>query len=506
MLKQMLIVLGILLVFGCADVPTSKEQFVFSGCYGGSDSVEENQYIAPDTTAPTISSPPTSGATDVSVSADITVPFSEEMDSSTINFTNITVVDGSGNAVSGVWSYSGTTATFNPSSDLSYSTTYTVTVGTGVKDSSGNFLRSASSWNFSTSYPKIISAGGVHSCAAFSDGSAKCWGDNEYGQLGDGTTTASTTPVTVTSINTATSIAAGNGHTCVLLADSTIKCWGRNEYGQLGNRTTTNSNSPATVFGISDAIAISTGNLHTCALLADSTIKCWGLNSTVTPYASGGQLGDGSITTSTKPVSVYGIDDATAVSAGQEHTCALLADSTIKCWGYNWRGSIGDGTNTMRTRPVDVTGITNAAGISLGNIHTCAVLKDGSAVCWGTNSGGELGNGTTTNSFTPVGVSGISNATSLSAGQNHNCAILAEGSIRCWGSNAFSQLGDETTVNRTTPVGVSGISNATSISTGGPHTCVLLSNKDVKCWGYNFYGQLGDGSNNNSITPVTVQF
>ena len=150
MLKQALIALGILTVFACADVPTSNEQFITGGCSEGSDSVGENQYLTPDTTAPTISSPPTSGATDVSVSADITVPFSEEMDASTINSTNITVVDGSGNPVNGIWTYSGTTATFNPDSDLSYSTTYTVTVGTGVKDRAGNALGSVLSWNFTT--------------------------------------------------------------------------------------------------------------------------------------------------------------------------------------------------------------------------------------------------------------------------------------------------------------------------------------------------------------------
>ncbi len=150
MLKQILIVLGILLVFGCADVPDSNKQFITGGCTEGSGSASENQYVTPDNNPPTISSPSSSGATDVSVSADITVPFSEAMDSSTINSTNITVVDGSGNAVSGVWSYSCTTATFNPSSDLNYSTTYTVTVGTGVKDRAGNALGTSSSWSFTT--------------------------------------------------------------------------------------------------------------------------------------------------------------------------------------------------------------------------------------------------------------------------------------------------------------------------------------------------------------------
>ena len=154
MLRTLSVVLGILLIFGCADV--SKESQLQTGCSGGSESTPENEYVSPspsgpDTTPPTITSTsPSSGATSVSVSGDITITFSESMDSSTINTSNITLADSSGNAVNGVISYSSNVATFNPSSDLIYNTTYTMTVGTGVKDSAGNPLGMNSNRNFTT--------------------------------------------------------------------------------------------------------------------------------------------------------------------------------------------------------------------------------------------------------------------------------------------------------------------------------------------------------------------
>ena len=158
MTRSWMVAVGILLIFGCADV--SQNNQIAGGCSESLEPVGENEYVSPspspspspsDTTAPTISSPPASGATDVSVSSDVTVPFSEAMDSSTINSTNITIVDSSGNVVNGSWTTSGTIATFNPLSDFGYSTTYAVTVFIGVQDSAGNSLESSFSWQFTTS-------------------------------------------------------------------------------------------------------------------------------------------------------------------------------------------------------------------------------------------------------------------------------------------------------------------------------------------------------------------
>jgi hypothetical protein len=145
---------------------------------------------------------------------------------------------------------------------------------------------------------------------------------------------------------------------------------------------------------------ISAGGSHTCALAASGTIKCWGNNTS-------GQLGDGTTTNSSTPVTVSGITNATSISAGYHHTCALLAGGTIKCWGYNFYGQLGDGTTTNSSTPVAVTGITNGTAISAGALHTCALLAGGTLKCWGYNSSGQLGDGTTTNSSTPATVLGL---------------------------------------------------------------------------------------------------
>jgi alpha-tubulin suppressor-like RCC1 family protein len=538
MLKQALIVLGILLAFGCADVPDENKQLASCGCSDCSDPVPENQYVTPknddsgsgggsgddgtsggttgsdsgsssssDTTAPTISSPPTSGATDVSVSENITVPFSEAMDSSTINSTNITVVNGSGSTVNGVWSYSGTTATFNPFSDLSFSTTYTVTVGTGVKDSAGNNLASASSWGFSTEapYPISISTGYRNSCALIADGTIKCWGYNRHGELGDGTSTNRNVPVSVSGISNAIEISTSNNRSCALLSDNSAKCWGES---LLGDGSSSGSTTPVSVYGPSyNYLSVSVGDGHGCLLLSSKRITCWGGNTE-------GELGDGTYKEKYSPtmslVNGSTIYTASAISAGSQHTCALLDNNTLECWGKNNVGQLGPrygSFNDVRSNyPVTVLGMNEVAQVSSGGGHTCALLLDGTIKCWGSNTLGELGDGTTTNSgIRPV--SGISNSVMISSSLgSHSCAVLADKSIKCWGNNYDGQLGDGTTTVSPTPVTVSGISNAVAISAGYFHTCALLDDKSIKCWGGNSYGQLGDGTTTGSLTPITVQF
>ena len=346
-----------------------------------------------------------------------------------------------------------------------------------------------------------LSAGHQHTCALLADGTVQCWGSNDSGRLGDGTYTDRTTPVSVSGIANATALSLGWYHTCALLADGTVKCWGWNVSGQLGDGTRTRSTTPVSVSGISNATAISAGGSHTCALLADHTVQCWG-------YNSYGQLGDGTTTDRITPVRVSGITNATAISAaGYAHTCALLADGTVQCWGRNDYGQLGDGTTTyLQTTPVSVSGISNASALSLGHSHTCALLADGTVQCWGRNDYGQLGDGTYTTRTTPVSVSGISNATAISLGSQHTCALLTDGTVQCWGRNDYGQLGDGTTTDRITPLRVSGIWNATAISAGLYHTCALLTDGTVKCWGWNVSGQLGDGTTTDRTTPVEVLF
>ena len=342
-----------------------------------------------------------------------------------------------------------------------------------------------------------ITAGGLHSCALLAGGTIKCWGNNLYGGIGNGTTTDSSVPVSVVGISAATSISAGSAHTCALLAVGTIKCWGNNLYGGLGNGTTTDSSVPVLVSGITTAIAITANNFHSCALLAVGTIKCWG-------YNINGQLGNGTTTDSSVPVLVSGITTAIAITAGYWHSCALLAVGTIKCWGSNTDSQLGNGSIVGSSVPVDVSGITTATAITAGRNHTCALLTGGTIKCWGSNSRGELGDGSIARSSVPVDVSGITTATAITTDMWHSCALLFGGTIKCWGWGRDGQLGDGTYPYSSGPVVVSGITTATSISTGSGHSCALLAGGTIKCWGYNGGGRLGDGTTTDSNVPVSV--
>jgi alpha-tubulin suppressor-like RCC1 family protein len=259
----------------------------------------------------------------------------------------------------------------------------------------------------------------------------------------------------------------------------------------------------------SNATAIAAGQRHTCALLVGGTVACWGDN-------VDGELGDGTSRESHVAVSVSGLRSATAVTTGDFHTCALLTGDTIECWGNNGDGELGDGTTKESHVPVSVLGITSATAIAAGAAHTCALLSGGTIECWGANGSGQLGHGATNDSSiapsvvassmdtNPAAVSGVSDATAIAAGFFHTCALLSGGTIQCWGDNTDGQLGDGTTNDSSTPVAVSGISGATAIAAGFYFTCALLTGGKVECWGDNTGSQLGDGTINDSSTPVSV--
>jgi alpha-tubulin suppressor-like RCC1 family protein len=348
-----------------------------------------------------------------------------------------------------------------------------------------------------------IAAGFYHTCAILSGGSVACWGDNAEGELGNGMTTSSLTPVMVVNVDGtaaltgATAIAASFKHTCALMPAGSVACWGDNLFGELGNGTKTNASTPVMVSGVSGATSIAAGYDHTCVLLAGGSVECWG-------YNHYGELGDGTTTNSTTPVTVPGLTGVIALAAGQFHTCALLSGGSVACWGYNVYGQLGNGATTNSSTPVMVSGLSAATALTAGMDHACALVSGGSVACWGYDGDGQLGDGTNNTSSTPVAVVGLSGAISVQAGDVHTCALLSTGNVACWGYNIDGELGNGTTTLSSTPVTVSNLSQAIGIEAGDAHSCALLSGGAVACWGFNFYGELGNGLTTNSTTPVLV--
>lgn len=351
--------------------------------------------------------------------------------------------------------------------------------------------------------PMMVSAGGAHTCAVTSTGALRCWGDNQFGALGSGSTTNSPVPINVPGLpSDVIDVSAGNEYTCAITSAGAVECWGDNGSGQLGNGSFAASLVPVFVTGLgAAAVAVSTGYTHTCAILTTGAVECWGLNVF-------GQLGNNTITDSPVPVDVIGLPaGAIAVSAGLSHTCALLSTGAVACWGDNHDGELGDNLQANSNVAVEVVGLSSGvAAVSAGLYSTCALTAAGAVKCWGNNAEGQLGNDSTTGSLIPVDVKGLSSGiAAISVGSGDACALTMTGAIMCWGGNGYGQLGNDSSILSTIPVKVEGVSSGVlAVSVGGAHTCAVTSIGGIVCWGQNDTGELGNNSTTTSPTPVEV--
>ncbi len=373
-----------------------------------------------------------------------------------------------------------------------------------------------------------IAAGSAHTVALKSDGTVWAWGNNAFGQLGNGTTEDAYLPTQVIDatgfgvFEGAIDIACGAGHTLILSSDSTVWTYGSNRYGELGDGTSTGywtpNPLPRQVIGpdsvgyLTGIIAIACGDTHSLALKSDSTVWTWGAN-------WWGQLGDGttseSATANPIPRQVVGtsgvgyLTEVIAIEGGNRHSMALRSDGTVCMWGANWYGTLGDGTSVDTNTPVFVVGIGGAGVLSditeiACNMKPLALRTDNKVLRWGAYQR------TPVYQSGPVGTGDFTNIVSIATGRNHHFAISSDSLVYAWGVNYFGQLGDGTEITSSSPIFVlspdgTGILSGISLITGGEyHSVAIKSDGTLWAWGRNNHGQLGDGTITNSSIPVRV--
>ncbi|HEU4410431.1 MAG TPA: hypothetical protein VFS43_34570 [Polyangiaceae bacterium] len=369
-----------------------------------------------------------------------------------------------------------------------------------------------------------IAAGDNHTCAIVNGGEVVCWGNNFYGQLGDGSEgNDKNVPVFVETspgvrLTDVQALSLGASHSCARLGGGEVRCWGRNESGQLGNNSQANSPRPVTVsetaLPLQDVTALAVGANYSCAL-AGGQVRCWGANAL-------GQLGNTAPSpqlTAATFVQRGGspLAGVTSLAAGDLHACALTsAGEPVLCWGANNERQLGDGTTApsqAQAVEVKVAGGApfTALSLSLGHFHSCARVSGDQARCWGRNANGQVGDGSPLPSPPPAQplptvVRGVGGAVSLDGvqalglGYDHGCALLSGGGAACWGYNVARQLGGDLTSDSSVPVSVlaapggPSFVGAQAVTGGLYHTCALMTNNQVLCWGGNNEGQIGDGT------------
>lgn len=501
----------------------------------------------------------------------VTVTFSEAMDPSSLTTSSLKVT-GAGGPVAGTVSLAAdnTQAVFTPASRLAFDADYTVTVTTAATDASGNALEAETNWKFNTGRSVVV--GLRYACARLDDGRVKCWGTNTYGQLGyddnisrgdgAGPSTSTLPTVNLGAGRKAVALAAADFHTCAILDDGSARCWGRNDYGQLGQGAVTPALGdeagemaalqPIDLGAGRKVLDIAVGQFSTCARLDDATVKCWGDNTR-------GQLGRGNLLplgvapgdiAAAAPVALGAGGVPVQISMGHYHACVVLEDEaaarSVKCWGENNWSQIGNGGTPaflVGDAPDEMGDNLPAVALAPGRsplylmatgAHTCVQLDDLSAQCWGLNTWGQVGspggNNRAPTDLDPVrqscaggpldcwgdepGEMGAALPVAipagvtarLSIGFRHNCIVRADtGDVQCWGANQQAQLGlgvpatDATAMIGDEPGEMASLTSVAlkpgrtveEIAAGGFQTCVRYTDGSINCWGENSGGALG---------------
>ena len=371
---------------------------------------------------------------------------------------------------------------------------------------------------------KQISLGKIHGCALKnSSGALYCWGDNTYGQLGDGSTNTSPVPIQINNTDGGEIVswlaaAAGQHHTCAIANTNELYCWGNNGAGQLGINSTAHQAKPVKISHPTGWIDVNAGASHTCAIDQNYDVHCWGLNSR-------GQLANGATISTVQPTRFDNSTNWAFIASGKQHSCGLKGSGpsyALYCGGINDFGQLGIGSTSNQSKPILVTAsdggtrITAWKSVAVGLDHTCAIAVNGAdrpLFCWGRNSQGQLSDNVNlanvTTHWSPTKISiGNDNWTAIVAGRNHTCGRKGSDELWCWGDNSSGQIGigGASSGDIRTPYKIPG--SWISVAVGGyapqgGHTCAVESSGELSCWGDNTSSQIGVGAPSANITTIT---